>query len=147
MREEKDNAGIHGDISWKVIDLKTNKILRENKKHNLITDKYAESIASALVGGSIMEIDQMQIGTTNTSFTEASSGLTSVLQTLSVTGVKTAKAVKYEETFVFTAPTTIEEIGLIDSGAAWAIALSSAISEGMNANQALAIEWTIHHDN
>jgi hypothetical protein len=146
MINQKEKAKIFGTIKWKVIDLNTGLTIRESEKRNLITDRYVESIADAAGGGSIMQVNQIQIGTTNTTFTASSNALTSPLQTLSVTGVVSGKSITFNAIFVFTSPATIEEMGLFDS-VPDAVALTNSISEGVNANQALNIEWTITHNN
>jgi len=139
MRNEQLN--ISGTYTWNVIDLASGDIVRSGESRNLIVDVGKDALAVDLAGGTDITIDTIKIGTGTTTFTAASTDLTTEIESKIATVNSSGNQVSAAALFTFASSYQIEEAGLFAGGVAFS--LTNGISEDVNSTQGLSILWTI----
>lgn len=137
----KEGLEFVGVLHIKINDRETGELVRESTCKNLIVDSGKAAICAAIAGGTPVVIDTMKIGTTDTTFTGASTDLTTPIQSVAVSISSLANVITVSASYLFGSAVTIEEAGLFDGTTA--VSLTNAISEGVTTTQSLSINWTL----
>jgi len=140
----QDNSKSRGRIIAETFDEKGN-LERRNEYENTINLDYKEAVASLLAGGAdVIEIDSVRIGSTDSTFTESSSGLGTPISGGDVSPTSVTASSK---TVTIVAQYGLGVVGQVEEAALYAgstiIALNSNISEEKLTNKVLRITWVL----
>jgi len=140
----KDDSKSRGKIIAEIFD-KNGNLESRREFSNVINLGYKEAVASLLGGGSdSLGIDSVRIGSTDSTFTESSSGLGTPISGGDVSPTSVTASGK---TVTIVAQYGLGIVGQVEEAALYAgstiIALNSNISENKLTNKVLRITWVL----